>query len=83
MGSTTLIGDPSGKDTTRKILKYKDIKKTFKNQKNFLNLLNFQNKKTMPIFIDNYKWLGKLNYINFLREIEVNLLLIKCLHLKV
>ena len=23
----------------------------------------------MPIFIDNYKWLGKLNYINFLREI--------------
>ena len=69
-GGTTLIGDPSGKDTTRKILKYKDIKKNIqKIKKNFLNLLNFQNKKTMPIFIDNYKWLGKLNYINFLREI--------------
>ena len=69
-GGTTLIGDPSGKDTTRKILKYKDIKKNIQNiKKNFLNLLNFKNKKTMPIFIDNYKWLGKLNYINFLREI--------------
>ena len=22
-----------------------------------------------PIFVNNYKWLGKLNYINFLREI--------------
>ena len=26
-GGTTLIGDPSGKDTTRKILKFNDIKK--------------------------------------------------------
>ncbi len=26
-GGTTLIGDPSGKDSTRKILKHKDIKK--------------------------------------------------------
>ena len=69
-GGTTLIGDPSGKDATRKILNYKDIKKNIQSiKKNFLNLLNFKNKKTMPIFIDNYKWLGKLNYINFLREI--------------
>ena len=69
-GGTTLIGDPSGKDSTRKILKYGDIKKNIKSIKNnFLNLLDFKNKKTKPIFIDNYKWLGKLNYINFLRNI--------------
>ena len=29
-GGTTLIGDPSGKDSTRKILGQKDIKKIFK-----------------------------------------------------
>ena len=29
-GGTTLIGDPSGKDSTRKILKHKDIKKNIK-----------------------------------------------------
>ena len=32
-GGTTLIGDPSGKDTTRKILKQKDVKKNIKNIK--------------------------------------------------
>jgi len=69
-GGTTLIGDPSGKDSTRKILKQKDIKKNISSiKKLFQNLLDFKNKKTKPIFVDNYSWLGKLNYINFLREI--------------
>ena len=69
-GGTTLIGDPSGKDATRKILNSKDIKKNIIGIKqNFKNLLNFNNKKTIPIFVDNFKWLGKLNYINFLRDV--------------
>ena len=69
-GGTTLIGDPSGKDTTRKILKQKDIKKNITNiKKIFEKLLNFKSKNTRPIFVDNYTWLGKLNYIDFLRKI--------------
>ena len=69
-GGTTLIGDPSGKDSTRKILKQKDIKKNIKNiKKIFEKLLNFKSKNTKPIFVDNYTWLGKLNYIDFLRKI--------------
>ncbi len=69
-GGTTLIGDPSGKDSTRKILKQKDIKKNISSiKKLFQNLLDFKNKKTKPIFVDNYAWLGKLNYIDFLRKI--------------
>ncbi len=69
-GGTTLIGDPSGKDSTRKILKQKDIKKNIKNiKKIFEKLLNFKSKITRPIFVDNYTWLGKLNYIDFLRKI--------------
>ena len=35
-GGTTLIGDPSGKDTTRKILNHKDIKKNILELKKFL-----------------------------------------------
>ena len=35
-GGTTLIGDPSGKDSTRKILKHKDIKKIYRVLKKFL-----------------------------------------------
>ena len=69
-GGTTLIGDPSGKDTTRKILKEKEIKKNIKNiKKIFLKVLNTKNKSTLPIFVDNSKWLTKLNYIKFLRDI--------------
>ena len=79
-GGTTLIGDPSGKDSTRKILSSKEIKKNIKSIKRvFMKILDTSNKKTSPIFVDNAAWLTSLNYINFLREIEVSLQLIKCL----
>ncbi len=69
-GGTTRIGDPSGKEETRKILSEKVIEKNIKNiEKIFKIFLKTKNKKTKPIFVNNYKWLGKLNYINFLREI--------------
>ncbi len=69
-GGTTLIGDPSGKDSTRKILEKKEIKRNIKEIKKVFNkILDTSNKKTKPIFVDNYDWLAKLNYINFLRNI--------------
>ena len=69
-GGTTLIGDPSGKDSTRKILKTKDVKKNILSiKKIFEKLLNFKNKRIKPIFVDNFSWLGKLNYIDFLRNV--------------
>ena len=69
-GGTTLIGDPSGKDTTRKILEEKTITENIKKiKKVFEKLLDFKNKKTAPIFVNNAEWLKKLNYIEFLREI--------------
>ncbi len=69
-GGTTRIGDPSGKEETRKILSEKEIEKNIKNiEKIFKIFLKTKNLKTKPIFINNYKWLGKLNYIKFLREI--------------
>ncbi len=69
-GGTTLIGDPSGKDSTRQILKHKDINKNISSiKKIFEKLLSYKNKKTKPIFVDNYSWLGKLKYIDFLRDV--------------
>ena len=69
-GGTTRIGDPSGKDKTRKLLSEKEILKNSKNIKKILEkFLDKKNKKTKPIFVDNYKWLKNLNYINFLRKI--------------
>ena len=69
-GGTTRIGDPSGKEETRKILSEKEIEKNIENiEKIFKIFLKTNNTKTKPIFVNNYKWLGKLNYIKFLREI--------------
>ena len=69
-GGTTRIGDPSGKEETRKILSEKQIEKNIKNIENVFKIfLKTNNPKTKPIFVNNYKWLGKLNYIKFLREI--------------
>ena len=69
-GGTTLIGDPSGKDSTRKILSEKEIKTNIQSiKKVFKKILDTSDKKTAPIFVDNATWLTKLNYIQFLRDI--------------
>jgi len=69
-GGTTLIGDPSGKEETRKILNKKEIDRNIKSIEDVFKIfLKSKNSKTKPIFVNNYSWLSKLNYINFLREI--------------
>ena len=65
---TTKIGDPSGKDETRKILSSKDIDTNASNlEKVFNKFLDFQS-NNKAILSDNSLWLDKLNYINFLRD---------------
>jgi tyrosyl-tRNA synthetase len=69
-GGTTLIGDPSGKDSTRKILNQDQIKKNIKSIKRvFDKILDTSNKRIAPVYVDNAEWLTKLNYIQFLRDI--------------
>ncbi len=69
-GGTTRIGDPSGKDKTRKILSEDEIEKNSKNIERILKkFLTINNKDIKPIFVNNYKWLKDLNYISFLRDI--------------
>ena len=66
-GGTTLIGDPSGKDETRKIIQENDISQNeigiLKVFKKFLNL-----DKSKIIIENNANWLKDLNYISFLRD---------------
>ena len=69
-GGTTRIGDPSGKDKTRKILSDNEIEKNIKNIEKILKkYLDNDDPKTKPIFLNNYSWLKGLNYISFLRDI--------------
>ena len=69
-GGTTRIGDPSGKDKTRKILSEDEIEKNSKNIERILKkFLDTSDKNVKPIFVNNYEWLKGLNYISFLRDI--------------
>ena len=69
-GGTTRIGDPSGKDKTRKILSEDEIEKNSKNIERILKkFLDTSDKNIKPIFVNNYEWLKGLNYISFLRDI--------------
>ena len=64
---TTKIGDPSGKDETRKILTDDEINANGKSlERVFSKFLDMSDNKTL--IRDNAKWLQKLNYVDFLRD---------------
>ena len=76
-GGTTLIGDPSGKDQTRKILSKKEIDNNISSiESTFNSFINLQNNS---LIINNYDWLANLNYIDFLREFGSRITLNKML----
>ena len=69
-GGTTRIGDPSGKEETRKILSEEKIQSNIESIKKVFEIyLKSDDRNLKPIFVNNNDWLGKLNYINFLRDI--------------
>ncbi|MET1410745.1 tyrosine--tRNA ligase [Roseibium sp. HPY-6] len=69
-GGTTRVGDPSGKDESRKILTEETIEDNKAGiRKVFEKLLRFGDGPTDAIMLDNADWLLKLNYVDFLREI--------------
>ena len=67
-GGTTLIGDPSGKEESRKILTKEEIEKNVESiKKVFSNFLSNKGSNKV-IYVNNHNWLKKLNYIDFLRD---------------
>jgi len=76
-GGTTLVGDPSGKDDTRKIMTLDQINQNIiKIEKIFGQFINLNKNGSV---INNYEWLSELNYINFLRDVGSKLTLNKML----
>jgi tyrosyl-tRNA synthetase len=69
-GGTTRVGDPSGRDETRKILSIEDINANKDALKGvFARLLTFGDGRTDAVMTDNAEWLTRLNYIEMLRDI--------------
>jgi tyrosyl-tRNA synthetase len=68
-GGTTKVGDPSGKDESRKLLTVDDISRNLDGIKQtFTGYLTFGSGKTDAMMVNNADWLDKLNYIEFLRD---------------
>ncbi|MFI4997373.1 MAG: tyrosine--tRNA ligase [Hyphomicrobiales bacterium] len=69
-GGTTRVGDPSGKDESRKLLSIEEIEANKEGIKQvFARFLRFGEGKADAIMLDNAEWLTKLNYIEFLRDV--------------
>jgi tyrosyl-tRNA synthetase len=68
-GGTTKVGDPSGKDESRKLLTSEDIARNIAGIKQvFAQFLKFGGGPTDAVMVNNADWLEKLNYIDFLRD---------------
>ncbi len=69
-GGTTRVGDPSGRDESRKLLTLEDIEDNKRGiQQVFSKFLRFGTGARDALMIDNAEWLTKLNYLDMLREI--------------
>ena len=69
-GGTTRVGDPSGRDESRKMLTLEDIEDNKRGiQQVFSKFLRFGSGAKDALMIDNAEWLTKLNYLDMLREI--------------
>ena len=69
-GGTTRVGDPSGRDETRKILSIDEIEANKEGIKQvFARFLKFGTGATDAVMADNAWWLAPLNYIEFLRDV--------------
>jgi tyrosyl-tRNA synthetase len=69
-GGTTRVGDPSGRDESRKLLTLEDIEENKRGiQQVFAKFLRFGGGAKDALMIDNAEWLTKLNYLDMLRDI--------------
>lgn len=69
-GGTTRVGDPSGKDETRRVLTDELINENLKGIRAiFSKFLKFEGAGGNAVMANNADWLNKLNYIDFLRDV--------------
>ena len=72
-GGTTKIGDPSGKEESRKLLTEAQIAANLAGIKQvFTKFLDFGEDPGGALMVNNADWLDRLNYIDFLRDYGVH-----------
>lgn len=72
-GATGLIGDPSGKKAERTLNNEEIVREWSQKIKNQLSrFLDFEAEENPAIMANNYDWIGKMNVIDFLRDVGKN-----------
>ncbi len=69
-GGTTKVGDPSGRDESRKLMTEETIQANIASIRPvFERVLRFDESETGAIMVNNDDWLGRLGYIELLRDV--------------
>jgi tyrosyl-tRNA synthetase len=69
-GATGMIGDPSGRDTSRPMMTKEKLEANKKGIRNSIQkFIKFGDGKTDAIMVDNYDWGKDLNWLELLREV--------------
>jgi tyrosyl-tRNA synthetase len=72
-GATGMIGDPSGKSAERNLLDAATLERNIAGIKEQMRqLLDFSAGPTSAVLVNNYDWVGKFSYIEFLRDVGKN-----------
>ncbi len=69
-GGTGLIGDPSGKSAERTLMTEETVRANVESQRKiFSKVIDFGDKKNPPVMVNNVDWLGKLGFLEVLRDV--------------
>ena len=69
-GGTGLIGDPSGKSKERNLLSLEIMEKNIENvKKQLTHFLDFNCGENSALLVNNYDWLSKISFLDFLRDV--------------
>lgn len=72
-GATGMIGDPSGKSAERNLLDAATLERNIAGIKEQMRqLLDFSTGPNSAVLVNNYDWVGKFSYIEFLRDVGKN-----------
>jgi len=69
-GATGMIGDPSGKSEERNLLDREQLEFNLKAiQAQLARFIDFSSGPSQALMVNNYDWLGKLSFLDFLRDV--------------
>ncbi|HVW37637.1 MAG TPA: tyrosine--tRNA ligase, partial [Pirellulales bacterium] len=72
-GATGMIGDPSGKSEERKLLSLDELKSNVaKMEAQMRSFLDFNAGEKSALLVNNYDWMSRFSYLDFLRDVGKN-----------